>query len=176
MKMDLSIVIHPIRMRIVQALTNRNMTIEKIGLSLPDVPQASLYRHVKKLFDAHILIVKNETKIRGTIEKTYALSSEYMNTSTDTNDLSSEDYRKLFSAFLANLNSEFNQYVSNENIDPKKDGVGFRLAYLYVSDHEFNHFLELIKSAFSTVIHNEPNVERKRISVANIFIPHKECD
>ena len=40
-----------------------------------DIPQATLYRHLKKMLSDGILQVIEETQVRGTVEKTYALAS-----------------------------------------------------------------------------------------------------
>ena len=39
-----------------------------------DIPQATLYRHLKKMLNDGILQVVEETQVRGTVEKTYSLA------------------------------------------------------------------------------------------------------
>ena len=39
-----------------------------------DIPQATLYRHLKKMLSDGILQVVEETQVRGTVEKTYSLA------------------------------------------------------------------------------------------------------
>ena len=46
--------------------------------ALPDVPSASLYRHVKILADSSILVVIGENRIRGTVESIYRLNKSAM--------------------------------------------------------------------------------------------------
>ncbi|MDZ7834458.1 MAG: helix-turn-helix domain-containing protein [Alkalibacterium sp.] len=73
-KMDL--VMHPIRMRIIQTLViNKNLSTQQISDYLPDVPQATLYRHINKLVEADFIKPVLENKVRGTVEKIYALSA-----------------------------------------------------------------------------------------------------
>ncbi len=43
---------------------------------MPDVPSASLYRHIKILNDSAFIIVVEENRIRGTVENVYSLNRE----------------------------------------------------------------------------------------------------
>ena len=52
--------LHPVRLRIVQALVGRQLTTQQLKDELSDVAQASLYRHVARLVDAGLLHVTDE--------------------------------------------------------------------------------------------------------------------
>ena len=54
-----------------------SLTIRK---ALPDIPIASLYRHIKILADSSILMVVGENRIRGTVESVYQLNEVYVRT------------------------------------------------------------------------------------------------
>ena len=46
------------RQRIIQVImTKKEATSGEIGEELPDVPRASLYRHIKVLLDAEVIVV-----------------------------------------------------------------------------------------------------------------------
>jgi Bacterial regulatory protein, arsR family. len=65
------ILLHPVRLRIVQAfLGDRALTTSQLAAELDDVPAASLYRHVALLSDAGVLRVAAERRIRGSLERT----------------------------------------------------------------------------------------------------------
>ena len=52
------LLLHPVRLRIVQAfLGDRALTTAELGTELPDVPPASLYRHVGVLVEGGVLAV-----------------------------------------------------------------------------------------------------------------------
>ncbi|WP_324273703.1 helix-turn-helix domain-containing protein [Blastococcus brunescens] len=52
------LLLHPVRLRVVQAfLGDRTLTTSDLRAELPDVPTASLYRHVGVLADAGVLTV-----------------------------------------------------------------------------------------------------------------------
>lgn len=63
------IVMNPVRQRIFQYfLLHETGTVKELRKALPDVPSASLYRHIKILADSSILTVVGENRIRGTVE------------------------------------------------------------------------------------------------------------
>ena len=60
------VVMNPVRQRIFQYfLLHETGTVKELKKALPDVPNASLYRHIKILADHSILIVVGENRIRG---------------------------------------------------------------------------------------------------------------
>lgn len=63
------VVLNPVRQRIFQyLLIHETGTVKEIRKALPDVPSASLYRHMKILADHSIIMVVGENRIRGTVE------------------------------------------------------------------------------------------------------------
>lgn len=69
------IVMNPVRQRIFQyLLLHETGTVKEIRKALPDVPGASLYRHMKLLTESGILTVVGENRIRGTVESIYGLN------------------------------------------------------------------------------------------------------
>ena len=57
------VLLHPVRLRIVQALLpRRQLTAQEIGRHLGDVPQATLYRHLNKLLDGGIIEIVHESR------------------------------------------------------------------------------------------------------------------
>ena len=47
-------------------------TAKHLSDTFGDIPQATLYRNLKKMLNDGILKVVDETQIRGTVEKSYA--------------------------------------------------------------------------------------------------------
>ena len=75
------IVMNPARQRISQYfLLHETGTDKEIRKALPDIPIASLYRHIKILADSSILMVVGENRIRGTVESVYQLNEVYVRT------------------------------------------------------------------------------------------------
>src|SRR3712207_9270812 len=70
------LLLHPVRLRIVQAfLGDRTLTTADLHAELPDVPVATLYRHVGVLAEAGVLEVVGERRVRGSTERTYRLGA-----------------------------------------------------------------------------------------------------
>lgn len=61
-------------------MLHKTGTVKEIRKALPDVPSASLYRHIKILTDSTILMVVGENRIRGTVESVYQLNKDAMET------------------------------------------------------------------------------------------------
>ena len=61
-------------------LLHETGTVKEIRKALPDIPSASLYRHIKILADSSILMVVGENRIRGTVESVYQLNEVYVRT------------------------------------------------------------------------------------------------
>ena len=73
------IAMNPARQRIFQYfLLHETGTVKEIRKALPDIPSASLYRHIKILADSSILMVVGENRIRGTVESVYQLNEVYV--------------------------------------------------------------------------------------------------
>lgn len=57
-------------------LLHETGTVKELRKALPDIPSASLYRHIKILADCSILMVVDENRIRGTVKSVYQLNKE----------------------------------------------------------------------------------------------------
>lgn len=142
-----------------------------------DIPQATLYRHLKKMLNDGILQVVEETQIRGTIEKTYALAyniSDNMETMLEEN--SGELYMQYFMQYIIGFAKQFQRYCQSPNINIKKDMTGFSLSPLYLSDEELTSFITNISQIINTVKNNEPKPDRKLRTIGIIISPEEKMD
>lgn len=172
MESKAKLILHPVRMKILQVLVSgKQLNVQQIHERLADVPQASLYRHLNKLVEANIIIVVKENKIRGTVEKIYAVNEKQMNTIDDVKKMDKDDHLQLFTMFMTHLLGQFEEYVAQDEIDVLHDGVGFRQARVYLTEEELHQFGMDLAAVMSKVIHNEPNEERHAMNIASIFIP-----
>src|SRR6201996_5794102 len=124
------LLLHPVRLRIVQAfLGDRALTTATLRSELADVPPASLYRHVAMLVDAGVLSVVAERRVRGAVERTYVLRVAAATIHpAELESMSRDDHRQAFMAYVAGLLGDFDRYLSRDEIDLLRDGVGFRMA------------------------------------------------
>ena len=168
-----NIMLHPVRMRIIQTLIgDRKLTVQQISEQLPEVPQATMYRHLNKLLEGEILKVVGENQIRGTLEKVYSLTDNAsLMTKEDIENASKEDHFKFFFTFLLHLLGEYENYFNQEKIDMVQDGVSFRQASIYLNDEEFGELMKEITISLMKVLENKPKKGRKLRTIATIAIP-----
>ncbi|MGG1482223.1 helix-turn-helix domain-containing protein [Bacillus smithii] len=170
------LLLHPIRLRIVQTFTGgRHLTAQQLIELLPDVPQATLYRHLHKLHEGGIIQIIDQRQVRGTTEKIYTLAEQGANlTKDDLANYSREDHMRNFLAFLASIQSDFHRYLQQEHFDLEADGVSYRKASLYLSDEEFSRLLQAIRSVVEPALKNQPAPGRRLRTLSTIFIPQPE--
>jgi len=129
------LLLHPIRLRILQAfLGDRALTTSQLQAELPDIPPASLYRHVAKLVNAGVLSVVHERRVRGALERTYTLQTAAATVKPEElAHLSADEHRRMFLTFLAGIIREFDVYLERGDIDLIRDGISYRLSGMWLS-------------------------------------------
>lgn len=167
------LLLHPVRLRIIQAfLGDRALTTADLRSELPDVPPASLYRHVARLVDAGVLSVVSERRVRGALERTYVLRLAAATINLDELErMSREDHRQAFMAFVAGLLGDFDRYLSREEIDLLRDGVSYRMAGLWLDDAEMAEFARDVARALQPRLANGPRPGRRRRILGTVLIP-----
>ncbi|MGN0159933.1 MAG: helix-turn-helix domain-containing protein [Lachnospiraceae bacterium] len=156
------------RQRIMQVIMTKNQaTSAEIGAELTDIPRASLYRHIKVLLDAGIIVVVKEELRRGSVEKTYVLAPQMPY--EDTN----EAYNNMIQSALMGLQGEFCRYFSKENSDPHKDLLTVGSAALMMSDEEMMDFLGAYSKLIQKYMKNKPADDRKVRKVTLVVSPNE---
>lgn len=159
----------PVRWRIVQALIGRNLTTSELAERLPDVAATTLYRHVGVLVKAGVLEVVAQRRIRGTVERTYALGSAASDDGSD--GIDHDQLRTMFTVFVAGLAGDLDRYLARDEIAPEHDGIALRQSALWLSDAEFGEFINELGQLLSRFAANEPNEERIRRIVSTVLMP-----
>ncbi|MGW5107626.1 helix-turn-helix domain-containing protein [Nocardia sp. NPDC004123] len=170
---SVELLLHPVRLRIVQAfLGDRTLTTSELNAELGDVPPGSLYRHVAKLVSAGVLDVVTERRVRGTVERTYRLRLSAAQITPDQLDaMSPEDHRRAFMGFVAGLMADFDRYLDGGDIDYLRDGVGYRMAGLWLDDAEFADFARDLGRVLAPRLANAPAPGRRRRILRTILVP-----
>jgi hypothetical protein len=172
------LLLHPIRLRIVQAfLGDRALTTTELRAELPDVPAASLYRHVARLVDGGVLAVVAERRVRGARERTYVLRTAAASVSLDeVAKMSPDEHRQMFLAFLAGLIGDFDRYLARADIDLVRDGVSYRLAGMWLDEAELKDLARELVIAIQLRLANAPKPGRKRWIFGTIVLPGTDSD
>lgn len=161
------IVMNPVRQRIFQYfLIHETGTVKEIRKALPDVPSASLYRHVKILADHSILVVVGENRIRGTVESIYQLNKSAMEVEDESGNA--------VQMSLLSICASFARYFSRDNVDPRKDMLLFTNCTLVLTDEEFSGFLSEINEIALKYMKVEASENSKTRQITLISAPADE--
>jgi DNA-binding transcriptional ArsR family regulator len=167
------LLLHPIRLRVLQALAGgRRLSSRELAAELDDVPTASLYRHIKTLANAGVLAVVQERPARGTPERVYALVDGAADLSpADLAQATPEDHLRYFAVFLSGLLNDFGRYLRDGEPDFVADGVGYRQVPLELTDQEFAELAGRLNAAVAPVLHNRPGPGRRRRMLTTVVMP-----
>ena len=161
------VVMNPVRQRIFQYfLLHETGTVKDIKKALPDVPSASLYRHVKILADSSILVVVGENRIRGTVESIYRLNKSAMS--------AGEESGNAVQMSLLSICAAFAKYFSGGNADPERDLLLFTNCTLLLTDGEFSDFLSEINDVALKYMKVEAKADSKTRQITLISAPVNE--
>ena len=161
------VVMNPVRQRIFQYfLLHETGTVKDIKKALPDVPSASLYRHVKILADSSILVVVGENRIRGTVESIYRLNKRAMS--------AGEESGNAVQMSLLSICAAFAKYFSGGNADPERDMLLFTNCTLLLTDGEFSDFLSEINEVALKYMKVEAKADSKTRQITLISAPVNE--
>jgi DNA-binding transcriptional ArsR family regulator len=171
---DAEILLHPIRLRIVLAFGSEQLTTAELAARLPDIAHATLYRQVAALADAGMLEVVAERRVRGGVERTYALVADAARLGPDDALAASPDeLLRGFAVFAGTLIEAFGRYVEHPSADLDSDPVAFRQAALWVDDAECAELVERLRTAIEPYLRNEPAENRERLLLSTILIPDR---
>lgn len=168
------VILHPVRLRIVSILFQRHLTTQQIGLALPEVAQATLYRHLSRLVQAGVVTVVAQRPVRGVLEKVYALAEDSVQ--LDPRGMGREDWERGFAAFTATLLGQFTAYLRQEGADPVSDGVSFRTGALHLSDAELAQLRIDLRAVFVPLLDYPPSPERRRRLLSTVLMPDVVLD
>ena len=148
------------------------ITAKELAESCGDIPQTSLYRHLKSMTESRIIKVVDEHQIRGTVEKVYAMADD-MSASVKKmiEENNGQAYMLLFSQYMMGVMQEFKTYTAREDIDILKDGSGFSLAPVYVTGEELTVAMQRIGEILTQLVRNENTSERSLHNIGMIITP-----
>ncbi|WP_064743433.1 helix-turn-helix domain-containing protein [Actinomadura rifamycini] len=162
--------LHPVRLRILRSVAGGRRTTREIAALLPDVPQATLYRHLAALAKGGLLEVTEERRIGQ--ERVYTmppggavLGPEELAAAT------AEDHGRYFTAFVSSLLADFSRYLARDEIDLVADGVGYQQAVLHLDDAEFAEFARGFAELVGPLTANEPGGGRTPRLLATVLMP-----
>jgi DNA-binding transcriptional ArsR family regulator len=168
----IKVLMHPIRIKIVQELGLRKQaTTKELLSSCGDVSQATMYRHINELLKNEIIIVASENIINGIVEKVYTMNSlEIFNINSNPKQYTPDDFLNMFTQYTIALLNDFYQYMKNEHaMDNIEHNIGFSGNSVLLSDEETVEMMKEIYGSIGSKMSNEPNDERKLRKVSVIL-------
>ena len=169
------LLLHPIRLRIVSAMTSGKTTAKDLAKALPDIPQTTLYRHIKVLVDGGLLQVVKEIPQRGTVERVFGFRVPPSLSPEDLKGLGKEEYQQTFSVILTTLLQEainsLNNLPDDDEIDLLGEGYQFNQMHLNLTDDEYMELNNQILALMLEAGKKESSDKRKRRIFTYLFIP-----
>lgn len=172
MRVKSDLLLHPVRLRIVQLLVNRPMTANQVRDQLSDVAQATLYRQLKALVDGGLLEIVDEQAVRGGVERTYAVVESAAK--LDYDDLEGagpDEHFRLFATFVGTMLTDYSTYLGREDFDLRDDRVGYTQAPLWLTTEEFDEFASALRELINERLQHEPTPRRRRYLLNTIVMP-----
>jgi|SRR5579871_1927389 len=165
------LITHPVRARLILAIAGRALTTQQIAMLLPDIPRASLYRHIQELATADVLMVVEETRIRGTVEKTYAVRpGATLLSLEDVRNAGHEEYLSRTIGYLSGITYIYQAYLA-EREDGFPEEVMVRWFPLYLTTDEFQTLKHQLLELFKPLHANAPTLERRRRIISILGVP-----
>ena len=167
------LLVHPVRLRIVHAMSGGEpLTTAQLCARLPDVSQATVYRHVSVLTDAGVLTVDGEQRVRGAVERSYRLHREKVAIdATMAASIGPDEHRKVFAVAMATLIAEFNAYLDHGDADPTADLVGYRQHAVWLSHDELTTLITDLRAAILPALTNQATPDRTQYLLSPILFP-----
>ncbi len=166
------LLLHPVRLRIVQALVGQPMTPLALKDNLGDVAQATLYRHINQLHEGGLIESIGERQIRGGIEHTYAVVKSAVHLGEEQLESASvSDHFRYFATFLGTLISNYAAYLEPGDPDLVADRVGYQQVPLWLTDDEFDDMAVELRSAVRSRLDNQSRPDRRRRLITSIVMP-----
>ena len=163
------IMLNPTRMRIIQLFaTNRIMTANDVCKIISDIPRTTLYRHIHILVEANVLQVIEETRIRGSVERTLTLNSEELNKQNKVGNIPQNAFY-----FFMNTYAKFDKYFADTNGAAETNNIFFNNTVMMMTDLEFEQFLSDMQAVFLKY-HVETAKGRKPRDISVISAPPSE--
>ena len=169
------LIMHPVRIQILQALTHGPLTTQQISDRLTDTPTSSIYRHLKILLKNKLIEVAETRQVKAIEEKVYRLSQSAHLDPGDMAELTADQHLRYFIAYIATLLQEFSSYLNaTEDVDLLTDRAGYTQVTFYATRKEFDVVTKAINEALVPMIKNEAGGRRELHKLAVVTYPLKE--
>lgn len=170
------LILHPVRLRILQTLMADELTTQEITNRLGDVPQSSIYRHLKLLLADGMVTVAAARLVNGIQEKTYRLGQQPFLNPAEMAGVTAEQHSRYFATYVLTLLQEFQTYLarkeaSGQPLDLAADRVGYTDVAFYATAEELDQVGQALNQAIAPLLQNQAGSGRHKHKIALITHP-----
>lgn len=163
----INVLIHPVRLRIASLFGARGLTTKQISDALPDIPQGSLYRHIKKMVDVEIIQVAKERPVKGVLEREYRLNHKAaLLNAQDINSTDSESLKNIYMTLILDLMREINECIDMPDYNIETHGPRFLKMYRYTDSHDRENMVKKLLGSVGETSGAEPTDGKNRTLVS----------
>jgi DNA-binding transcriptional ArsR family regulator len=167
------LIVHPVRLRILEALGGGKATARQLAARLPDVPQATLYRQLRRLAEAGVLDATEERWVNGIAEKAYRLREGAAHFSREEfARIPAEDHDRYFAVLLGALATRMDRYLAQPAFDVVEEGMTYFQAVLELTDAEARQFRLDLLDLVARYERRPPAPGRRARTLGAAFVPH----
>lgn len=168
-----ALLLHPVRLRIVQTLSGRTLTMQALAGLLPDLPTSSLYRHVQVLRQAGVVAPGLDTP--RTRHQEFALTGSTRLSADELAGLSAAAHHQHFTTWMATLLSRYGAYLDAAEaaggVDIGADRVGWTERHFYATEAEFDAIAAEVEAVFGRAAAVSDGPGRRRRRLATVTFP-----
>jgi DNA-binding transcriptional ArsR family regulator len=168
-----ALLLHPIRLRIVLALSGRSLTMQELAALLPELPTSSLYRHVQVLREAGTVLPGPDAP--RTRHQAFSLAGSTRLSADELANRTAEEHRQHFTAWMATLLTRYTTYLEHAEaaggVDLGADRVGWTERHFYATEAELDAIAAEVEAVFARAAAVPPGKGRRRRRLATITFP-----
>jgi hypothetical protein len=122
-----------------------------------------------------VLQVAGERRVRGITERTYMLRLFAAQIQPgEVAAMSLEEHGSAFLAYVAGLLGDFDRYLATEPEEPARDGAGYRVAAMWLTDAELADYQRDLAAISAPRLANGPGDGRRRRMLYTVMLPAPE--
>ncbi len=169
---QLELIIHPVRIRVLSALSRCPLTTAELDEAIPDVPRSSLYRHVRLLRDEGLIEETSREAAGGAPERRYKLTGAHELDPARLAQMSGPQHVEALTGYLMSVLARFSAVVGQApRVDRVAERMGYREVGFWASDAEFDAAVAGMNAALLPLLSHAPAPERRARTLSTITFP-----
>ncbi|WP_343250548.1 helix-turn-helix domain-containing protein [Diplocloster hominis] len=168
--------VNPVKSKLLlEIYTHQKITTKELSAAFPDIPQATMYRHMNRMLKDGLIEVVEENKIRGVTEKVYGIAFDFDSVGKQLFEKNpGTTLLQMFTQYMMAFLQEFKDYSRRDHINPEQEPFSFTVCPCYASPEEIKDALTRIGEILTPLIQNPSTPDRKMHSFGVILTPPKE--